>query len=127
MGTATNEQGEHRCRIGQVEHRHRVQEHSVFTTATLPQSVHRGERDVVVTEHHPFREAGGTSGVEDAQQFITAAACIFYRFALRDQCFITEHAGWRRTVTRVNQVPHCFHLIKDTGSQLLVVIVDDQY
>ncbi|MNE78988.1 hypothetical protein D3C80_1754370 [compost metagenome] len=79
-----------------------------------------------MAEHHPFGEAGGATGVEDAQQGVALAPCILHRSVGTDQGFIVEHARRGLAVTGIDQGVYALGGSADLCRQGGKGIIDDQ-
>ncbi|MNN02251.1 hypothetical protein D3C81_1149030 [compost metagenome] len=127
MSAAADEQCSHRREVGQVEHRHRVQEDAVVGEATTSQRRRRGKEQVVVAEHHALGETGGAAGVEDPQQRIAAAARVLDRVGRGDQRLVGHHAGRAFAVAGIDHLADRLRFRGDFGAKVLEGVVDDQH
>ncbi|MCY1364158.1 hypothetical protein D9M68_565820 [compost metagenome] len=117
----------HRREVGQVEHRHGVQEHRVATVEAPGKPRQAGEGQVVVADHHALGETGGAAGVEHPEQRIAAAAHVLHRLGRGQQCLVVEHAFGGFAVASIDQVAERIGLLEDRFAHRLEGVVDDQH
>ncbi|MNZ72100.1 hypothetical protein D3C78_904700 [compost metagenome] len=127
VGATAHEQRSHGREVGQVEHRHHVQVVAAGMGTTAIQHAQRRVCDVVVAEHHALGKTGGATGVEDAQQRVTAAARVFHRLAVGDQCLVAEHAFRYLAVAGIDHRANGLRAGGGAGTQFLEGVVDDQH
>ncbi|MDT4853797.1 hypothetical protein FQZ97_880750 [compost metagenome] len=104
-----------------------MHEHRTLAKETLGLARQPGEGQVVVADHHALGEAGGTSGVEDAQQRIAATAHVLHRLRIGQQCLVGKHALGSLAVAGIDQVANGLGQVRDGFANLLEAVVDNEH